>query len=396
MTLERLSCMPALWILSASLAIASLTFVSQAQDTPQPQATPPAQDATPSQDAPPSQETPQQQDARPEPQPEDSQQPPAAQNGDVQEKIQINDRTRTYVVHLPQGYDSQQHYPVVILLHSLNQDAAEMARLTHFNELADRDSIIAVYPNALGGRWNLGGGAEPRPYRRGPYRRPGTWGPGYPPPPRSESSDRREAAPRNQDLQFLQRMLDRVATNYPVDTRRIYAVGLGEGGLLAIRIGCNGADRIAAIAVVAAAMPQMQNCVPSRPLPVLLMNGTDDPIVPYDGGRYRDSVIRLLSAEDSAKEWARLNHCSEKPSETKLRALPGGGKDTKVYLFDRCQENAQVALYSVKNGGHTWPGGEQYMSEKEVGKTSHALNANETIWSFLVTKKISGESGTER
>jgi polyhydroxybutyrate depolymerase len=197
-------------------------------------------------------------------------------------------------------------------------------------------------------------------------------------------------------MQFLHRLLDRVTTNYSVDTRRIYAVGLGEGGFMAIRMGCTMADRIAAIALVGAAMPRMQNCIPSRPLPALLMNGTDDPIVPYDGGRYKDGMTRLLSAEDSANEWARLNHCSEKPSESKLPALPGRGKDTKVYLFDGCQENAQVALYSVKNGGHTWPGGEQYMTEKEVDRTSHALNANETIWSFLVTKKISGDSGSER
>jgi len=103
----------------------------------------------------------------------------------------------------------------------------------------------------------------------------------------------------------------------------------------------------------------------------------------------------VLSAEDTAKEWARQNRCAEKPAQTKLPALQKGAKDTKVYIYDGCEEGSQVALYSVKDGGHTWPGGEQYMTEKEVGKTSVALNANETIWSFLVTKQIAGESGTE-
>jgi polyhydroxybutyrate depolymerase len=142
-------------------------------------------------------------------------------------------------------------------------------------------------------------------------------------------------------------------------------------------------------------MPRMLNCIPSRPVPVLFMNGTDAPIVHYGGGRYKDGMLHLLSAEDSAKEWARLNYCSEKPSESKLPSLQSGGKDTKVFLFDGCHQNAQVVLYAVKNGGHTWPGGEQYMNEKIVGKTSNALNANETLWSFLVTKKISGESTKE-
>jgi polyhydroxybutyrate depolymerase len=366
MKLVSLPFLPARWIFATCLGGAILASALQAQDTPQ--------------NAQPTQDTQQQQQPQ-----------PPAQAQDAQVEVQINDHTRTFAVHLPQGYDSQQHYPVVILLHGRDQDASEMARLTHFNEFADRDSIIAVYPNAVNGRWNIGAG-QPQLYGRGPYRRPGIWGPGYPP----RERERREGAPRTPDIQFLNRMLDKLTTRYSVDTRRIYATGLGEGGFMALRMGCSMADRVAAIAPVGAAMPRMLNCVPSRPVPALLMNGTDDPIVHYDGGRYKDGLLHLLSAEDSAKEWARLNRCSEKPTESKLPSLQKGAKDTKVYLFDSCQENAQVALYAVKDGGHTWPGGEQYMIEKEVGRTSNALNANETIWSFLVTRKIAGESGVEK
>jgi len=370
MRLESLSRISSFWIFVVLLAL--FTSSSKAQDTPQEQEN--------------------QQDARPAHQEQEpAQQPASAQKRDAQEQVQVDDRKRTFVVHLPQGYDSQRHHPVVILLHGFEQDAAQMARLTHFNEFADRDSIIAVYPNAVAGRWIVGGD-EPRPYRRGPYRRPGVWGPGYPRGPHPEPGDRREGAVRNQDMQFLHRMLDRLSAHYSVDTRRIYATGLGEGGFVALRMGCNMADRIAAIAVVAAAMPRTLTCVPSRPVPALLMNGTDDPIVRYDGGRYKNGMLHLLSAEDSAKELARLNHCSEKPSESKLPSVQKGAKDAKVYLFDGCHENAQVVLYVVKGGGHTWPGGEQYMTEKEVGKTSNSLNANETIWSFLVTKKLAGEN----
>jgi len=338
---------------------------------------------------------------------QENQQPPVAreqsptQAHDAQEQVEINDRPRTYVIHLPQGYDSQQRYPIVLLLHGLDQDAAEMARITHFNEFADRNSIIAVYPNAMNGRWNLGAGEPQRPYRRPPYRRPGIYAPGYPlveqlVEQRPDADERRERPNRGADIQFFNRMLDKLAAHYSVDTRRIYAAGLGEGGFMALRMGCSMADRIAAVAVVAADMPRMLNCIPSRPLPIIFMNGTDDPLVPYDGGRYKNTNVHLFSAEDTAKEWARLNRCSEKPSESRLPALKEGGKETKVYLFDGCQENAQVVLYAVKNGGHAWPGGEQYMSEKEIGKVSNALNANETLWSFLVAKTIKGESGVEK
>jgi hypothetical protein len=75
---------------------------------------------------------------------------------DSQEKIAVDDVSRTFAVHLPKGYDVQQHYPVVILLHGRNQDADDMARLTHFNQLADKHGVIAVYPKAMHGEWNIG------------------------------------------------------------------------------------------------------------------------------------------------------------------------------------------------------------------------------------------------
>ncbi len=339
---------------------------------------------------------------------------------ETQEKISIDDVSRTFTVHLPKGYDKQQHYPVVILLHGQNQDADDMARLTHFNQLADKDGIIAVYPNALHGRWNIGVRAEEpsmgmRP-RRG-YGRPGGWpgggggypggGGGYPggggggsqgggqrggenP---DESKNRPEPA---DDIAFLNQMLDQFALKYSIDTRRIYATGLGDGGFMAQRVGCNMADRVAAIAVVGAAFPKTMICLPSRPVPALFISGTDDPIVPYESGTYKPRRFHVLSAEESAKTWAKFDRCAEKPAQDKIPAAEKGAKDTKTFTYSGCQDNAQVALYSVKNGGNTWPGGEQYMSEKEVGKTSNALNANESIWGFLVTKKIAGDSGVEK
>ncbi|MGC2096787.1 MAG: hypothetical protein WA646_09625, partial [Candidatus Sulfotelmatobacter sp.] len=78
----------------------------------------------------------------------------------------------------------------------------------------------------------------------------------------------------------------------------------------------------------------------------------------------------------------------------KIQPLQKGEKESKTFTFSGCSDNAQVVLYAVKNGGNTWPAGEQYMSEKEVGKTSNALNANETIWNFLSTKKIADASST--
>jgi len=214
---------------------------------------------------------------------------------DSQEKIDVDDVSRSYVVHLPKSYDQQQHYPVVIVLHGRNQDADDMARLTHFNQFADKDSIIAVYPNSAHGQWNIGvrpeqvnQGMQPR---RGGGGRGGGWpgGGGYPGGgggyPRGgggypggggsgggqsggqnpeEKKNRPEPA---DDVAFLNQMLDQLALKYSVDTRRIYATGLSDGGFMALRVGCNMADRVAAIAAVGAAMPKTMICLPARPVP---------------------------------------------------------------------------------------------------------------------------------
>jgi polyhydroxybutyrate depolymerase len=328
---------------------------------------------------------------------------------ETQEKVTVDDVSRTFTVHLPKGYDAQQHYPVVILLHGRNQDADDMARLTHFNQLvADKDGIIAVYPNAARGQWNIGvrpeqpsmgmgrsGGGHRGGWGGGGGGYPGGGG-GYPGGGRrgGQTPDDTKTKPEPaDDVAFLNEMLDQLALKYSVDTHRIYAAGLGEGGFMALRAGCSIADRVAAVVAVSAALPKTMICLPSRPVPALFMAGTDDPIVPDNGGTYKPGQFHVLSAEDSAKAWAKFDRCGEKPAQDKLPSEKGG-KDIKTFTFGGCQDNAQVVLYSIKGGGNTWPGGEQYLSEKEVGKTSD-FKANEVIWNFLSTRKIAGENGAQ-
>ncbi len=336
---------------------------------------------------------------------------------ETKEKVTINNVDRTYTVRLPTGFDKAQKYPVVILLHGMNQDADDMERLTRFDELADKDSIIAVYPSALQGRWNIGVAAPQQPMMRGPGRGRRGWG-GYPgggypgggpgggypgggggyPGGQSGGQGRGErqntAAPAD-DIDFLNEMLDQMATKFPVDRARVYVTGLSDGGFMAMKAGCAMANRIAAIAPVGAAMPKTMVCLPSRPLPVVMINGTSDPIVPYDGGTEHNLRLPTLSAEDSAKAWAKMNRCSEKPTQTKFSPQQKGGMETKIQTYSSCQQDGQVVLYSLKGGGNTWPGGEQYEVEKQIGKTSQDLKANETMWSFFVTKKLPATGGTD-
>jgi len=337
---------------------------------------------------------------------------PALAAQDSKEKVDVDDVSRDYVVHLPAGYDQKQHYPVVILLHGRNQDADDMARLTLFNQLADKDGIITVYPGSVHGQWNIGVRPEQTsqmmPQRRGRGGWGGGWpgggggypggGGGYPGGGRNDPQggqnggqnpeENRNRAEPPDDIAFFNQILDQLPLKYSIDPQRVYATGLEDGGFMALRVGCTMSDKVAAVAAVGAVMPKTMICLPSRAVPVLLIDGTDDPIVPTNGGMYKPGRFHVLSAEDSAKTWAKYDRCAEKPAQGKVPPSQKGGKETKTYTYNGCQDNAEVALYSVKGGGNTWPGGEQYMPEKEIGKTSDAFHANEVIWTFFGAAKI--------
>jgi poly(3-hydroxybutyrate) depolymerase len=345
---------------------------------------------------------------------------------ETKEKVTVDDADRNFMVRLPKGYDATQHYPVVILLHGMNQDPEDMERLTRFNELADKDGIIAIYPAALHGRWNVGVRAEEkRPMTMGPGRGGRRGGGGYPgggypgggypgggggypgggggyprggggqQPQGGEPSEGRRA-PAADDIAFFNQMLDQLGTKFSVDTSRIYAVGLSEGGFMSLRLGCALGDRIAAVAAVGAAMPKTMICLPPRPVPLVMINGTSDPVVPYGGGTEHNLSLATVSVEDSAKAWAKFDRCAEKPEKSKLSSQGKGGAETKVDTYSGCLQDAQVVLYSVKGAGNTWPGGEQYEVENSIGKTSPEPNANQVIWGFLVTRKLAGAGGDKK
>ncbi len=334
---------------------------------------------------------------------------------ETKEKVTVDDVDRTFLVRLPKGYNPQQHYPVVILLHGMNQDADDIERLTGFDQIADKDSIIAVYPLALHGRWNVGvhpkeheeqpmsprrrryggypGGGYPGGGGGGGY--PGGGGGGYPGGGQQQPQQRhQESQPEADDIGFFNQMIDQLSSKFSADSSRIYVSGLSEGGFMAMHIGCTISDKIAAVATVGATMPKTMVCLPSRTVSLMMITGTSDPVVPHGGGTEHNLNLATLSADDSAKAWAKIDHCGDKPEHRKLPSHGKGGMETKIDTYGGCGLGAQVALYSVKGAGNTWPGGEQYEPENTIGKTSNDFSANDVIWNFLVTKKMEVKSSS--
>jgi len=299
---------------------------------------------------------------------------------DREEVVKVNGSPRTIQVHLPPEYSKKKRYAVVLVLHGIG-DASLIARISHFNKTADQFGFIVVYPNARDGRWTATQDAGVRSI--GGFGRRRTILDDI---TRASSPSDVGGNPLN-DVPFFSDLLDQIESEYSVDVSRIYATGYSDGAFMDFRLGCQMADRIAAIATVGALLPEglAESCGnwSWRAVPLLMMNGTDDPVVPYKGRLGASVGFFLLPAKESLKEWAKINNCGQKSGRTTIPPRSPNGLETRVDIYTDCSDGATTVLYSIEKGGHTWPGGEQYIPARFIGKTNEDLDASEIIWEFF-------------
>lgn len=243
--------------------------------------------------------------------------------------------------------------PAVIVLHGGNGDAQGTRRLTGFDDVADDNGFIVVYPNGIDNQWN----------------------------------DGREGIAEADDVGAISALIDRLIADYAVDPARIYATGISNGGFMSFRLGCELSDRIAAIAPVTATLSETmaERCEPTAPMAVLLMNGTDDPLVPYNGGYV--SVLgaergAIRSTDETMAFWVDQNGCEPTVAQV---ALPNLARfdGTRAYRSDYTDCAAPVTLIRIDGGGHTWPGGLQYLPRAVIGRVSRDIDGSEVIWDFF-------------
>jgi polyhydroxybutyrate depolymerase len=304
----------------------------------------------------------------------------AALAQDRQETVKVNGFPRVMEVHLPSGYAPPRRYPVVLILHDAGADPGVMAALSHFNQAADRYGFIAAYPGAKDGRWTTVENANVRTYPGIPRRNRGPIGAGGVRP--SEAG----GAPAEDNL-FFENLLDQLESEYSVDPLRVFATGFSDGGFMDFRLGCQMAARIAAIAPVSATLQTdlAESCSDWawRAVPLLMINGTSDHVVYYNGRLSYGAGYFLLSAHDSVKAWAKIDGCNGKPVTSNLAPGASGGLQTSVEDFRDCKEGAAVTLYTIEKGGHEWPGGLDVLSGGRAGETGANFDATEVIWKFF-------------
>jgi len=271
---------------------------------------------------------------------------------------------------------------VVLALHGARTDGLVMAHVTHLDEIADRSGFIVVYPVAEEGHWT-----DPDPRARNSSLGRGPRILFWPINPGNDDASREVGGEPINDIPYFDAVLDKIESDYSVDPARIYATGFTDGGFMAFRLGCQLADRIAAVATVAATLPEelAQTCSDWawRSVALLMINGTSDPIVPYNGRPGFQVRFPLLSVKETVKVWSKMDGCSEKPKRTTLPSREPDWSPTQVESYTDCKEGGDVILYSVAKGGNTWPGGDSAMPDRRAGPTSNAFDASQEIWTFL-------------
>ena len=272
--------------------------------------------------------------------------------GDHKRTITVDDLKRTHWIHVPPKYDAKQPASVVLALHGATMDAKLMQILSGLNKTADEQNFIVVYPNGTGliQTWNAG-------------LFPGELTKNHP-----------------DDVKYLGKVLDDVSGSLNVDKKRIYATGMSNGAMMCYRLASEMSDRIAAIAPVAGTMA-LEKYEPKRPVPVVHIHGTKDTLVPYvSPERKKDTPVYLkfLSVDDTMRACVKANGCSPTPTETVLDVKE---ERLKVIRKEYAGGKAPVVLYTIEDGGHTWPGSP--FNPTFLGLSTRNFSANEVLWEFF-------------
>jgi polyhydroxybutyrate depolymerase len=254
---------------------------------------------------------------------------------------------REYLLYVPKSYDRTRPTTLVISMHGGGLWGAAQMEMSQWNAVADEQGLLVVYPSGVGGR-------GPRAWRAGV----------------GDGSGR--------DVRFIAELIDILKASYTIDPTRIYADGLSNGGGMAFLLSCTLSDRIAAVGLVASAqfLP-WSACEDQTPVPMIAFHGTNDRFTPYHGGTSwvaRDHVFPSIPTFTA--DWARRNRCAAKPVESAVAA------DVTRLEYTGCADDASVVLYTIRGGGHTWPGGGP-MPEWFAGSTSTSVDASRQAWAFF-------------
>jgi polyhydroxybutyrate depolymerase len=272
----------------------------------------------------------------------------------------VDHRNRSFLLYVPSVVsENDEKRPLVLVFHGGGGTARGIAREVgrSLHTIADREGFIVAYPDAVKKTWDFGAGVV------------------------SEALD-----VRIDDRRFFAALMDELVETQPVDKTRIFATGISRGGQASYFVACQFPDRIRAIAPVAMPMPAfMADACKAKDIGIAVLNGTDDPLVPYDGGQIkvrRKERGLVMSTDDTIDFWRQRNDCDATPTDSAV--IDEVNDQTRVLrtTWEQCSQ-APVLLYRIEGGGHTWPAGRQYLPPRRIGRVSAEIDGASEIWAFF-------------
>ncbi len=244
--------------------------------------------------------------------------------GDYVKKVDVVGRRREYRLHVPSHYDGSKTFPVIFAFHGSSASASVIERETSLNERGDSLNFFVVYPEGLHRAWNIG------------------------------ECCRYSFKEKIDEVAFVNAIIDQLSSGFMVDTTRIYATGYSDGGTLSYILGCTIPNRIAAVAGMSGTlfMPEPKCDLP-HPVPAMIVHGTGDHQIPYEGEKGGPPDVKGEHETHSAPEvtefWLKHNECHTLPDTVR-----SGNVLRASYA---CKDGAEVLFYTILGGKHGWPGG---------------------------------------
>jgi len=280
--------------------------------------------------------------------------PAAAAEFDVE--IKHDGATRRAEVIAPDRPADAEPAPAILVLHGGGGSPRRARRYTDFTFA--QKGWVEVYPAGLDREWNDG----------------------------RVGADGRHLRPAD-DVGFLRALIARLAADGLVDPARVYVSGASNGGMMTMRLACDAPDLVAGAAIVIASWPVGLECASDRPIPALFLHGTEDPLVPYkggrvvsDGGKDRGSV---LSAAETLAIWSARNRCGVYREIALPDNDPSDGTHVNRRVYEGCA--APLVQYVVEGGGHTWPGRpNRPLLGLLLGPTSQDMDLSAEVTSFFL------------
>lgn len=266
---------------------------------------------------------------------------------------------RTYLTYTPQ--ELPKGAPLVVVMHGSGQNGAQIRKATGygFDRIADEHGFAVVYPDAFEGYWNAC----------------------------NIVGDYSANALDIDDVGFMTRLVDKLVAESGVDPDRVFATGVSRGGHMAFRLALEAPSRFRAAAAAAASVPALENfkCAPAGrgTSSVMIMNGTRDPLNPFEGGEVAlFGMIKrgaVLSSRESGQYFADLNNITDAPETTETQMADGVRIERTLWRNDF---NVEVELVAIHGGGHGLP--QPYRRRPRIlGPSPKEPNGPAMMWAFF-------------